>query len=1114
MRKFTVKTISVLCAVILCMTVLFSAVPDVFAAAVYLRGTFNDWEAPDNYVMTEDSNNHYLITIHLKKGSYDYKAASKDWSTFQAPVEGNESITLSDDCDVTFVADKISKSIQAYPHTTLETGVNKVVLKSKWMEHKDLILVEKNNKVSYQTKSTSNPDTAYWNIISNGNGAFYLQNNSTKDYAALSGSDVICVSSSDGGNTSWKVDTSSGGAQFISTSNSKAIINIENLSGNAEASDIPMYFTSSQWDFEYSSYDYTLTPDKVIDTGYNAYADSPTSITSYATGSKKTWTKSKNLSPYPAFKAENSPLAAAVYNLTLEEAVKSINTDSYGEVFYTGTAWQKVWTRDTALSNLYSLSWVFPEISYNCEREKIKTGGGVSVFEQDTGSGGSYPVSTDKIITMLSVWETYLTDGNKEHLSYFYDICNNTIMQDMNVAYDGEAGLFRGETCGLDWRDQTYPDWTSETYDSGLSAIAESKTASVNAIYCRVLEIMSKAAKVLGKGEQAEQAWAKMAQDLSDKIKSRLWNDRLGLYTSWEYPGYMGNVQAEKADVLGNGFALWFNIGNDTQLNKISENYPLVPYGADTVYPQKQGKLKNANKIYHNFGIWPGWESVLMVGAGYRNNKALAEEIFNSNVRGAATSLTQKEVINYLTGEGVESDQQLWSIAGTLAGYYRVMFGMNYDENGITFNPYIPAWMKGPFELSNYKYRNAVLKINLSGTGDKVKSFKVDGVSKDINTYVFPCDSTGNHTIDIVMENSGTKYKINKSEDNLVVCPEMPTMTYSNGKLTWTQKNGLKYKLWTGKEYIDVSGGSYNVDKTVYGCYSLMAVSADGVCSELSKPIVVSPDRIKIEAESGSVSNTNLISSGYVIDKRSQSAKLTLSVNIPKKGKYLLSGIYNNSGDATSGISCAIRSVYVDGADKGTLVFPEVNSSRKNQTSTHLPLELEQGVHTVKVFYDTANWYDRNMSITNNNVEYNYFNFDYVGSGEEEATEPVTGETTEPATNETTEPASSEATEPATGETTEPVTTEPVDTEKPTTTAPVSDKEMIIGDVNEDGKVNIKDATVIQKHIAKLTVIDAKLVKVADVNGDERISIKDASAIQKYIAKLEGAGNAGKTIKV
>ena len=468
-----------------------------------------------------------------------------------------------------------------------------------------------------------------------------------------------------------------------------------------------------------------------------------------------------------------------------------------------------------------------------------------------------------------------------------------------------------------------------------------------------------------------------------------------------------------------------------------------------------------------------------MVGASYHGNKAVAEEIFNSNVRGAAVSLTNKEVINYRTGEGVESDQQLWSIAGTLAGYYRVMFGMNYDEDGITFDPYIPDWMEGPFNLSNYKYRNATLSINLSGEGDQVKSFKVDGVAKDIDSYVFPVNATGNHTIDIEMQSSDTEYTMNKSEDNLVVCPEMPTLTYAGGRLIWSAKSGLTYKMWTGKEYVDVSGGSYTPDTTVYGCYSLMAISADGVCSELSKPIVISPDRIKVEAESGSVSSSSLISNGYVTDNRSRSANLTLSVTIPKSGKYELSGIYNNPGDATSGVSCAIRSVYVDGEDKGSLVFPEVYSDKTNQTSTHLTLDLDEGVHTVKVFYDTANWYDRNMSITNNNVKYNYFNFDYVGTGAPAPTEPPT----------------------------EPAPTEPEPTEPPT-----EPSKGILGDVDGDGDVNIIDATYIQRYLAGIALSFEIDNIIADVDEDGDVTIIDVTMLQRWLAGIITSDKIGEPI--
>jgi hypothetical protein len=59
-----------------------------------------------------------------------------------------------------------------------------------------------------------------------------------------------------------------------------------------------------------------------------------------------------------------------------------------------------------------------------------------------------------------------------------------------------------------------------------------------------------------------------------------------------------------------------------------------------------------------------------------------------------------------------------------------------------------------------------------------------------------------------------------------------------------------------------------------------------------------------------------------------------------------------------------------------------------------------------------------------------------------------------------------------------------------------------IGDVNKDGRVNIKDATMIQKYIARLIDFDATQNIVADTNDDGVINVMDATEIQKYIAHI------------
>lgn len=87
-----------------------------------------------------------------------------------------------------------------------------------------------------------------------------------------------------------------------------------------------------------------------------------------------------------------------------------------------------------------------------------------------------------------------------------------------------------------------------------------------------------------------------------------------------------------------------------------------------------------------------------------------------------------------------------------------------------------------------------------------------------------------------------------------------------------------------------------------------------------------------------------------------------------------------------------------------------------------------------------------------------------------------------------------------------PIASEPSESSTVSTTAAQTDTEpvnnAILGDVNLDGKVNIKDATTLQKHLAKIIKLDENSLKVSDTNRDGKISISDATTIQKKIANL------------
>jgi hypothetical protein len=91
-----------------------------------------------------------------------------------------------------------------------------------------------------------------------------------------------------------------------------------------------------------------------------------------------------------------------------------------------------------------------------------------------------------------------------------------------------------------------------------------------------------------------------------------------------------------------------------------------------------------------------------------------------------------------------------------------------------------------------------------------------------------------------------------------------------------------------------------------------------------------------------------------------------------------------------------------------------------------------------------------------------------------------------------------DSTEPSTGDDTKP-------------SEPSVDKG-ILGDGNGDGKVNIKDATMIQKFAAMIIHLTDDEKLRADVNADNKNNVKDATAIQKFVAKIETGYPIGKPI--
>ena len=194
--------------------------------------------------------------------------------------------------------------------------------------------------------------------------------------------------------------------------------------------------------------------------------------------------------------------------------------------------------------------------------------------------------------------------------------------------------------------------------------------------------------------------------------------------------------------------------------------------------------------------------------------------------------------------------------------------------------------------------------------------------------------------------------------------------------------------------------------------------------------------------------------------------------------KSSLSGYKCSSGESPSSIYAAIWTNNTQGEWKKLAVIANNTNSQKSYT-----INSAEGSNWVIIANENSAGTQKLSEVSNGTVNVGAYSM-VVAVDKQSFDNPVVQPTTAAPTEEPTTAA--------------PTT---VTTQAPTTTAPAAQYQQ--GDVDRNGSVNVKDATLIQKSIAKLVTLDAEQQALADINGDKNISVKDATKIQRIVAHLE-----------
>jgi hypothetical protein len=358
------------------------------------------------------------------------------------------------------------------------------------------------------------------------------------------------------------------------------------------------------------------------------------------------------------------------------------------ECFETGERWPYVWTRDVSFAADLALARLDPKRTRQSLQFKLSTardGRTPGLFvAQDTGSGGSWPISSDRVVWFLAARDLLDDSAFAEQV---WQALQGTLEQDRAMVFDERIGLYRGETSFLDWREQTYPDWTRQD----VRFIGESFALSTNVLHYQALRLAEKMARQVG-DERATQ-YADWAGALAHQIDARFWREDVGQYMS--YIGEAAHpVPYAKYDLLATSLGVLADVFPAERARRALASYPAVAGGSPVVWPQEAQQ-----PIYHNRAVWPFVSAYSLRAARKVDDAARIQREIESLMRGSALAGSNME--NYemrrlavhvdegpLSGPVVNSPRQLWSVAGYLSMVLEGVFGVEADG---TVAPKLPV---------------------------------------------------------------------------------------------------------------------------------------------------------------------------------------------------------------------------------------------------------------------------------------------------------------------------------------------------------------------------------------------------------------------------------------
>lgn len=567
--------------------------------------------------------------------------------------------------------------------------------------------------------------------------------------------------------------------------------------------------------------------------------------------------------------------------------------------------------------------------------------------------GLGWPAVNSNAEWLLAASELWLATGDSRWERIVRQTARTVIASDKKICRNPATGLFTGIPRYMAAGAGIFPEWMTVT------DIFQQSTLGVNVAYAAAMNSLGLA-----------------SDSIVGSLKSLMWIPNMGYFSATAYGTPVYPLPLQSTDNLAQAIAVMSGILPDAMADAIIKKTPTSITGVahyQPSLPPASGETKDE--------ITP----LLLQSAWTAATASCGNEAAYSSATGALFALEGKRLLGFR--------HRLPSFRSTFTTLIlRGLLGIKFTPDGMFFSPYVPENLPGEKRIGNFRYRDAVLDIKITGTGKVISTFTIDGNPSE---PFIEASLKGKHSISITLAGASADPGFVNIRETAQLAPLPPITEWTADRQAKIHNGVLPANLpeqavsESDREFLEEKGGEcrlvyingvlqeeiFRDTYRLYDARELAVVQFTALIdSELSgfssKPYLYLPrnQRQAVYASTLAKSGTKILenknlAARFVESTRFRNRDTSFDINSPGSGRYLVDVHYANGlGIVNSQRKIALRSLRVNGHEAGIFLFPQLSAAAARHSereswqemtawSNSLIVNLDKGVNHLELRY-------------------------------------------------------------------------------------------------------------------------------------------------------------------